>query len=209
MDRRNLIIAGTIFIGMSTYLKVKIDKEITGKMSLKYKIKKHIPTIITGGSGVLIFGYLYYLNKLEKNNISEIYYNISKCDNIFNKLALNNCWDSFFNILKSIASNEETNMPKNKPEKLDLFFECFTNTWFTSKKELVFDAVKILNSDLNKNGNVSIDKFFNILGVSKKPGFNKVMWDKGSSENIGIFGSKQDAKDYTILMFDKMPKIKL
>lgn len=209
MNKKNLILAGTIFIGSSIYLKTKIDREITGKISLREKIKKHIPTIIAGTSGVLIFGYLHYLNRLEKNNISEISENISKYSNIINKLVLNNRYNGYFNILKSIASNKEIKMPKNKPENLDLFFECFTNTWLQTKKELVFDAVKTLNSDLDKNGKVNLDKFFNELGIKEKPGFNKVIWDKVSCENIGIFGSKQDGKDYTILMFDEIPKIKL
>ena len=208
MNKKNLIVAGTIFIGISLYLKKKIDKKISNKMPLKEKLKKHIPTIITGGTGILMFGYLYYLNKVENNNVSEVSENISKYGNIINKTLLNNKFDTLANILKSIAVDKESDIPKNRPENLELFFECFTNTWFTSKKESIFNAIDVLNSDL-KDGEASIDKFFNTLEIKNIPGFNKVVWANDSTESIGVFASKPDNKDYTILIFDEMPKIKL
>jgi len=174
-------------------LKNKVFPEITKLEPIEVfhtTWKCYIPTVIVGVSSLVCMFSAHALNKSQQNALAGAYMLIEQSYSKYRKSAKAVYGEDADKNIKAETAKDANiscsasgcqvyakNMNDND-EKI-LFFDSFSNRYFLSTMAAVINAEYHVNRNMSLRGDVSLNEFYEFLGIDTVKGGNDVGWDIG------------------------------
>ena len=145
----------------------------------------YLPAIITGAATIACIFSSNIMSKRQQAALTSAYALLDssykeykkKVDELYGEEAGENVRGE---IAKDKYTGDNTLLDDNK----ELFFDFYSGRYFESTKEIVMLAQYETNRALIVNGAVSLNEYYEILGLEKKPEYELVGWSSGQIEEM-------------------------
>ena len=185
------VIATSVFAVKATpKARMLIDEaeEVKGESLTKLEVVKvagpaYIPTVITGTATIAcIFG-ANVLNKRSQAALTSAYALLENSYKEYKKKVVELYGEEANNeVISSIAKEKYTDDIQVSDNK-QLFYDEFSHRYFESTLEDVIKAEYNTNRNLQCNGGVYLNEYYEFLGLEPIPGGNELGWSSGILES--------------------------
>lgn len=187
------VVATTVMAVKATpkalYLIDKAEEEKGEKLSKWETVKAagpvYIPTVIMGAATIAcIFG----SNVISKHQQASLMSAYALLDNSYKEYR--NKVDEVYGeeagekVRAEIAKDKYTGDEVLLDNNTELFYDFFSGTYFESTKEDVLRAEYMTNRALYVNGAVSLNEYYEFLGLDPKPEYEELGWSCGQIEEM-------------------------
>lgn len=176
----------------------KEDKEHTPKEVMKLTWKEYIPTALVAGTTIGCIVGANTLNLKVQKELASAYNMLSSYffayrdqvkeiygeeghNKVIDGIIKHKCEDVYM-YTQGILSNSHLYFDTTDPDKIRTFYDSYSQRYFESTASRVLEAEYHLNRNYILGGGISINEFYEYLGLEKVEGGDEVGWDSFQDE---------------------------